>query len=437
MQKVRHGKAELVDCRAWQALEKLSLRSGSPRPDIVRRLQIAVLMPRLATSLSALALLAPSLLQVAWARRSAVQAHRHAEETAALQTSNQTTQTAPLLEFHIYRAGQSNYPAKISDWERSQNFANAGGVLRYIQNEVVGVKVVGSAKPPKCERKYNIDRIYRYKVTMRSTPEAFVKFKARNGFLGFVAIDKGKCTVPKCDDLWWKPYGYVPGCQDQDMSGHYPDSVWYSFPGRCPGLDRTQPCRPEVEELADPGGACRPSRSADGELTVPDGSKNCTFVYEPAGEITLDELVGIKKKYGDFKTFCMQGGVEFNGPNKDDEGVTLDFWKDYPNVERNKERIAAMLVLFQKKYPQLPILDDPGCSKQFKRPSYWPAAGATSATPAPSKTPAPVPSSPSPSPTTVTEPPETQPPTTTKSAAHRCAGAAALSALALLAVTQG
>mmetsp|Transcript_109485 Transcript_109485/g.266130 ORF Transcript_109485/g.266130 Transcript_109485/m.266130 type:complete len:389 (+) Transcript_109485:70-1236(+) len=285
-------------------------------------------------------------------------------------------EAGPVLEFYMYRAGQNVFPATLSDSQRSANFANAAGVLRYIHNEVVGRKVVGTAAPPTCERKYNIEEIYRFKVTMRSTPEAITRHSS--GFLGFVAIDKGQCTVPQCEETWWKPYGYVPGCQDQSVEAFkYADALWYSFPGKCPSKTYEESCT-EAEEVVEPGGACRPSRAADGALTVPDGTPGCTYVYEPAGRVSIDELVGIRQQYGDYKQFCSQGGVEFNGPFSNDDGVTLDFWKDYNDVEKNKQRTAALLALFKDKYPDMPDLDDPGCSKPFDRPSYWPDRTAAS-----------------------------------------------------------
>lgn len=321
-----------------------------------------------------LLLLAAAALPFAAARRELVQAAVQAQHRDS-HLHPQSEGPPPLLEFQIYRAGDSAWPAKNSDRERSRNFANAAGVLRYIHNEVVGRNVAAEARPPHCNRKNSIDTIYRYKVTMRSTAPTQRVF---GSFLPYVAMDDGQCTVPGCDALWWKPYGYVPGCQSQDERAfHYPDAVWYSFPGRCPGRKTaTGNCEGDVE-AADPGGACRPMLDEDGEAVVPDGSWNCTYTYEPQGSVSIDELVGIRKKYGSYKKFCMAGGVEFNGPEDDEEGLTMDFWRGYKDLERNSERVGALLALFEKKYPGTALQDDPGCNKPWERPWYWPGSTAT------------------------------------------------------------
>mmetsp|Transcript_65530 Transcript_65530/g.152194 ORF Transcript_65530/g.152194 Transcript_65530/m.152194 type:complete len:341 (-) Transcript_65530:45-1067(-) len=272
---------------------------------------------------------------------------------------------APLLHFFIYRATSAAYPAKVSDAERSASFGNAAGVLHYIHREVIGREVVKSAQPPTCQRKSNIDRIVRYKVTMKST-EAALK-REPSGFLGYAAMERGKCTEQDCAGTW-KEYGFVPGCAKPSVESlRYNGAIWYSFPGRCPSISYDQQCAHEAEEQ-EPGGACRPRR-------VPEGTWNCTYMYEPAGELPLDDLVGITKSYGNYSKFCEAGGVESNGPSDNDTGVTIDFWKHYSDVESNQKRVAAVLAWFNVNYPGVAPLNDPSCE------GPQPEAGTTSMQP--------------------------------------------------------
>merc|ERR1712048_1359417 len=96
---------------------------------------------------------------------------------------------------------------------------------------------------------------------------------------------------------------------------NYPNAIWYSLPGKCPQKDynqETQECK-----LGFPGGAC----------SHPDGSGNCTYHIEEAGEIDIDELVGITPKWKNREEFCKQGGFEGSGA-KVANGRKLDFWND-------------------------------------------------------------------------------------------------------------
>jgi len=75
-------------------------------------------------------------------------------------------------------------------------------------------------------------------------------------------------------DAQFKKYGYFVGCNNlgsypfptaaKGYPVHYPEAVWYSLPGkgRCHGR--------------------------------PTGEDNCTYSFEEAGNVTIDELVGIQ-----------------------------------------------------------------------------------------------------------------------------------------------
>lgn len=250
------------------------------------------------------------------------------------------------LTFYTYRATHGNMNATaVARWSfglaaMSANMANAPGVLRYVHNEIIGKDVTPSVVPPECERKFGIDRIIRYKVTMKNTQEVYNVMQGQ--FAPFVALDNEKCTVPNCQEMW-DTYGYVVGCQNGDHD--YPGSKWYSFPGACPSMptgEKTWMCM-----FRDKGGSC----------PIVLGTKTCTFKYSWAGEVMLDDLVGIK----DYKEFCENGGREFNGPGSSDEGVTIDFWKEYHKPERNQERTEALLRAFADKYRGYDKLEEPPC----------------------------------------------------------------------------
>merc|ERR1712012_1242320 len=75
---------------------------------------------------------------------------------------------------------------------------------------------------------------------------------------------------------------------ETDLSG----GMLYSLPGGCPdaaGPEKNRECRARM-----PGGHCK----------HPSGSQNCTYSYERAGEVRLDELSGLLEAgfptYGDF-----------------------------------------------------------------------------------------------------------------------------------------
>lgn len=257
---------------------------------------------------------------------------------------------APTLHFFVYKATGKTHPGRNSDEALSTNFGNLAGVLSYVHREVIGRNVVEDTQKPKCMRKYDIDRIVRYEVTMKSTEDA-VK-RDLSGFLGFVTFQNGSCSQANCSQVWWNEYGYVPGCEDANSEDQpYPSAQHYSFPGRCPNKNPVEWCTQETA-MMEPGGAC----------STPEGHWNCTYNYRPKDYIFLDELVGILPEYRSFSDFCQDDGVEFNGPADDDENVTLDFWKDYGNEEKNKERVEALRQLFAKKFPHTQELPDPRCS---------------------------------------------------------------------------
>eukprot|EP00439_Symbiodinium_sp_Y106_P014831 s916_g2.t1 len=189
----------------------------------------------------------------------------------------------------------------------------------YLEHEVVF---------PRCPRHYNITRILRYLVTIK-TPPAFP-----HNFSRFFAFDKGMCTTPICAEEYAKN-GFNVGCQYQALSD-YPGAVWYSLPGHCPltPLEGKGPfCK-----AAMPGGRCdRPS-----------GARDCTWSSKFAGAIDIAELEGVD----DWAEFCAKDGNEY----------ILPFWNGRGNPRMANERMEKVLRMFQEKFPQYPLgMETPLC----------------------------------------------------------------------------
>jgi len=242
---------------------------------------------------------------------------RHAALQGAAAASCTKETAAASMNFYMYRAQSDvSYPPENCD------LASAAGVMWYLHNEVVIL----------CPRHYDITRILRYNVTVFNPAPVFA---LRGGQFGhFVQFDYGQCTVPDCKANWWDKYGYMVGCQQQDSTmWKYDESYWYSLPGKCPSQkwnDKTAECIAE---------------EAGGNCSSPDGSSTCTWHVEPAGEVSVDDLSGIKN----LAAFCAAGNVEYD-PDKD-RGRGCSFWDDKFNKTRNQDRVMAMQRLFAKNYP--------------------------------------------------------------------------------------
>lgn len=146
--------------------------------------------------------------------------------------------------------------------------------------------------------------------------------------------------------------------------------IWYSLPGACPEATIGQKSDACVQRM--PGGRC----------SGVDGSKDCTYDAEPAGQISLDELSGIldeekgilsyddwwMKSYQDCLNAVQRG--ERKGPcphNMEyniltDRGVGTDFWNGKHDLDQGARRMARVRELFGNKYPDLPVdLTEPAC----------------------------------------------------------------------------
>lgn len=236
------------------------------------------------------------------------------------------SQSVPMT-FYMYRAQSgSTYPPE------NCNLASASGVMWYLHNEVVRI----------CPRKFDISRILRYNVTVYNPSQVFA---VRAGQFGhFTQFDSGKCTVDSCEDFW-SSYGYMVGCQPQAETFHYHNSFWYSLPGSCPDKDFTS--KTDACKQSAPGGKC----------DNPNGNSTCTWHAEPAGEVSIDDLSGIK----DFDQFCASGNVEYD-PNTD-AGRGTSFWNDRNNNTRNADRVLKLMQLFARNVPvdDAMAMPDPLC----------------------------------------------------------------------------
>jgi len=261
--------------------------------------------------------------------------------------------------FYMYRAqGDDDYPIE------NVNMADLAGVMWYLHREVIG----------STPRKFKIKRIMRYSVTMKVTQDYFDAHPKQ--FAPFVAYDSGSAIGRQ--DLWEK-YGYVVGCQllqpemfnympmhDMQPSCH-PDRTpelcgspkWYSLPGPCPELRHEEKlanpsCRSEW-----PGGACRSA--------VVTGDHDCTYFAAPAGEISLDELVGIKDYDMFWQSRNSKGDLLPNGNVEYvrhlDAGIGIDFWDGGHDKDNCTKRMESVTKLFKAKYPDLPeTLPEPPCN---------------------------------------------------------------------------
>mmetsp|Transcript_96176 Transcript_96176/g.242328 ORF Transcript_96176/g.242328 Transcript_96176/m.242328 type:complete len:428 (-) Transcript_96176:397-1680(-) len=238
---------------------------------------------------------------------------------------------APLLEFYMYRAqGKRNYTIM------NVNTGSLGGLMWYLHNEIVSCAYGESCES---ERRFGISRITRWKVQTRA-PQPL--FEAGMNFGIRYAFDNGKCSGPwDCNDQWAK-YGFFVGCNNFSSKFPYPtqpvfySGVWYSLPGSCPEQhwEQNVGCREDQ-----PGGLCKGK---------PTGTGTCTYSYENAGEISLDELEGID----DYAEFVANGGQEYNA--KLDAGVKMKFWNGINDTAANTERVRNADATFKQKYPDLP-----------------------------------------------------------------------------------
>merc|ERR1712113_814269 len=90
------------------------------------------------------------------------------------------------------------------------------------------------------------------------------------------------------------------------------------------------------------------AREPGGNCSRPNGHHTCTWSLEHAGEINLDELVGIKNRMD----FCHSGKKEYDRDT--DRGVGVSFWDHRSDFSACARRTEAVRRLFRQKYPNSP-----------------------------------------------------------------------------------
>mmetsp|Transcript_14857 Transcript_14857/g.41057 ORF Transcript_14857/g.41057 Transcript_14857/m.41057 type:complete len:280 (-) Transcript_14857:16-855(-) len=243
---------------------------------------------------------------------------------------------APLLTFYMYRVqSEENWPLT------NKNTGNIAGMLWYLHNEVVW----HSGGRHGTYFTHPVTRLVKFKIQMRATQPLYdlgMNFGVVN------TMDSNKCTGPfMCDNL--QRYGGTVGCEtwergnpnnfphhQWDDLNSYPGATWYSLPeaGHCP------------------------------EGVTPTGEGSCVYSYEYKGEITIDQLEGIKN----FTSFTQEGGREYNP--KLDDGVHLSFWKYIKDERFCQWRIDQAKRLFKEKYPWMEELVEPACD--FNKFKFYP-----------------------------------------------------------------
>jgi len=228
------------------------------------------------------------------------------------------------------------------------------GMMWYLHNEVIGT----------APRKHRISTIVRYKVTMRSSAKLYEERHAQFG--PYVNFTSGRCTDKDCDVIW-NTYGFNIGCRTvnssanaylspfvtrlggKDCPPHCNDGVWYSVPGNCPSMTfdgKTQDCN-----LRMPGGLCN-----DVHLLGKPGA-SCTYFVENAGEVSIDELVGINN-YTEFSS--VHHFKEYDWET--DSGAGTDFWNRRHDPAACMVRMNKLQSLFKLHFPNLPeTYGEPPC----------------------------------------------------------------------------
>jgi hypothetical protein len=223
----------------------------------------------------------------------------------------------------------------------------------YLHNEII----------PSVPLKYNVTRILRFKVHTQVTRELFNAFHTQFG--QYVAYDGGVCTTPACINTF-KQYGYNVGCQLTEAGAYVSPfqtsqgctngvdckPVWYSLPGACPNtppVGKNGACA-----QAEPGGRCR------GPHLDQLGGFSCTYSYELAGEVRLEELLGLDRGET-YAAWVARGGREYDKAT--DQGRYTSFWNWMNDKEECARRVRQVAGLFLWKYPQLPdTFGEPPCS---------------------------------------------------------------------------
>lgn len=231
----------------------------------------------------------------------------------------------------MYRANSEDATKRYSFG--NINTGNLDGVVWYLMNEVVTMYTDGT----RCPRKFNISQINRYRIRTRATSEIYkvgMNFGTRFSFdfgncMGRCFPDN-RCSGPDDCDYHYGKYGFNVGCNN--FLDHYPfpdgdtpapGGTWYALPaeGRCSG--------------------------------EPTGAKDCTWSYEDAGVVSLEEIEATSP----------------SGPNCCPADRCTGFWENQFDEVTTSGRVQAIQSAFAERYPDLP--QDFGPSQCDFRKDAW------------------------------------------------------------------
>lgn len=209
------------------------------------------------------------------------------------------TNTDSSITFDVFRAvtTSSPYATKLTN----VNAGDAAGALKYLHDEVVPFDMIETAD---CQRKFGIDAIARFRVTVKNPGAAPGQLP---NLAGFAAYDSGVCTATPA--LCGTPVGYqtqAPGAR-----GAY-DAYWFSF-------------------------------NQKGLCDHPTGAQDCTYSYALVGMVKIDELVGITQG---FNAFCQQGHKEYERVSRQDTCSTYEstfFWRDQCDLDACARRVKQLI----------------------------------------------------------------------------------------------
>jgi len=119
----------------------------------------------------------------------------------------------------------------------------------------------------------------------------------------------------------------------------YEDTTWFDLPGACPSRDWDKKTASCIKK--EPGGRCPIDKPVTGQW-------NCTWKLEYKGELTLEELSGIRN----YAEFCMLGKREYD--HNTDRGVGFSFWDGIHDARKCTWRMHQVLQAFRRKYPWEP-----------------------------------------------------------------------------------
>ena len=308
------------------------------------------------------------------------------------------------VTFYAYRAtNEESYRLE------NVNMASIEGVLAYLSQEVVGMNGNWA------DRKFGIDRIRRYRITMKSTTEAFDTTDAgwpstlpadvRPQFMRYVAFDFGQIA--------WEPPGLPSvGCAVNEVYKNFyqhaygENATYFSLPGRCyhrkfltnntwtPSYGDYEgvktACVDTIEDPFDRGNASACVSRFDAGDAIPEECLRWQPDPIHSGDnvpryvLCKDEDCLAREKGGE----CMAPDGDLDDSDDDLGGhpkeeisgctwnavpigeVTLDelegmpearsqpggqcFWKNHKDPLRCHERVQRLAALFRNKYPDIP-----------------------------------------------------------------------------------